>query len=181
MTPSSYQTLELDQTIQHVLIVYLNNPRTKNAFSWRMYFELGQVLSWVQQHESISVVVLTGKGEFYSSGNDLSNFALARSMGTKEMADRAEQVLIEFVDRFIDLNKVLIAAVNGPAIGIAATTLALADLVFCSEEAYISTPFAALAQTPEGCSSYLFPLIMGKSKAQQVLLAGKKLTAQDAF
>lgn len=72
-------------------------------------------------------------------------------------------------------------AVNGPAIGIAVTLLGLADQVYVSDKATFHTPFTSLGQTPEGCSSYTFPKIMGPAKANELLLAGRKLNATEAY
>lgn len=71
-------------------------------------------------------------------------------------------------------------AVNGPAIGIGATILSHADAVVCTPNAYFNTPFTALGQSPEACSSVLFPRIMGDRVARDVLMFGRKLTAFEA-
>jgi len=89
-------------------------------------------------------------------------------------------MLKEFVSAFINFPKPLIAAVNGPAIGIAVTTLAICDVVYASESATFTTPFTALGQSPEGLSSLLFPQIFGRSTANEMLLMGKTLTAKQA-
>jgi peroxisomal 3,2-trans-enoyl-CoA isomerase len=89
-------------------------------------------------------------------------------------------VLTRFVEAFIQFPKPLVAAVNGPAIGVAVTTLALCDIVYCSASATFQTPFAQLGQSPEGVSSLLFPTLMGLSKANEVLMTGKRLTAEEA-
>ena len=97
-----------------------------------------------------------------------------------EAAAFSALVLRNFVASFIEYPKVLVAAVNGPAVGISSTFLPLFDAVYLSEEATIRTPFASTAQAPEGCSSFTFPQIMGRALANQVLLFDKRLSAQEA-
>ena len=73
-------------------------------------------------------------------------------------------VLRNFMASIIEYPKVLVAAVNGPAIGIAATMLGVFDAVYLSDQALLRTPFVSTAQAPEGCASYTFPRIMGRVK-----------------
>ncbi|TMS37234.1 hypothetical protein L596_004209 [Steinernema carpocapsae] len=77
--------------------------------------------------------------------------------------------------------KILIGLVNGPAIGIACTTLSLCDLLICSDKAYFSTPFTQMGICPEGTSSVTFAQSMGYTKAAQMVLFSESLSAQDAF
>jgi len=121
-------------------------------------------------------------GDYFSSGNDLSNFTRIKSPSEiPEMAATARKVLSEFVSAFIDHDKPLIALVNGPAIGVMVTTLGLYDLVLASDKATFVTPFASLGQSPEGCSSLVFPALMGPIKASEFLIFGRKLSAQEAM
>jgi len=66
-----------------------------------------------------------------------------------------------FVNTFIQFRKPIIAAVNGPALGLGAAILPLCDVVWANEKAWFQTPYAAYGQTPDACSSFTFPRIMG--------------------
>lgn len=89
-------------------------------------------------------------------------------------------MLERFIDAFIVFPKFLIAAVNGPAIGVGATFTALCDFAYASDKATFHTPFLSLAQTAEACSSYTFVKAMGPRFAYEVLVNGRKLTAEEA-
>ena len=82
----------------------------------------------------------------------------------KDAAEMSAHVLRNYVANFIEYPKILVAAVNGPAVGIGATMLGLCDAVYMSDKATLRTPFASTAQAPEGCASYTFPRIMGPLK-----------------
>ncbi len=86
----------------------------------------------------------------------------------------------KFIDRFITFPKILIGFVNGPAIGVGVTTLGLFDGVYAASSATFSLPFIRTAQAPEGCSSFVFPILMGSLHAKEILLFDRKLTAQEA-
>ena len=78
-------------------------------------------------------------------------------MTPTELADNAYDIMVPFVDAFIEFEKPLIALVNGPAIGIGVSTLGLCDLVLAADTASIVTPFTKLGQSAEACSSDTFP------------------------
>jgi len=86
----------------------------------------------------------------------------------------------QLIDILIDFPKLLMAAVNGPAIGISVTSLAFCDFILASEESTFSTPFSQLGLTPEGCSSFLLPQLIGLFHANAMLLAGRKYTSREA-
>lgn len=89
-------------------------------------------------------------------------------------------MLERFIGKFIDFPKILIAFVNGPAVGISVSTLALFDAVYASSSSTFSLPFTRTAQSAEGCSSFVFPMLMGPLHAKDLLLFGRKLTAEQA-
>lgn len=110
-----------------IKIVQYNKPNKKNALDIVMYKRVISILNDAATDDNISVMVLTGTGDFYSSGNDFSY----------PPDSKADNVLKDYINAFIMFPKLLVAIVNGPAIGIAATTLALCDLVFASENVSI--------------------------------------------
>ncbi|XP_069880770.1 enoyl-CoA delta isomerase 2 isoform X1 [Dipodomys merriami] len=159
--------------------IMFNRPAQKNAITTQMYREIILALEAASKDNS-TITVITGNGDYYSSGNDLTNFTKIPPGGIEEVAKSGAILLREFVDCFIDFPKPLIAVVNGPAVGIPVTLLGLFDAVYASDRATFHTPFSHLGQTAEGCSSYTFPKIMGPAKATEMLIFGKKLTAREA-
>ncbi|KAG8442442.1 hypothetical protein GDO86_011286 [Hymenochirus boettgeri] len=166
-----YETLLITHQ-DNITTIAMNRPKKKNAISSKMFEELYLALDDASADDSV-LTVLTGFGDYFSSGNDLSN-------STKNPKDNTILSLRSFVGKFIDFPKPLIAVVNGPAIGIGMTILGLMDLVYASDRATFRTPFTKLGLCPEACSSYTFPKIMGFAKAAEVLLFNKILTAQEA-
>lgn len=181
-TPTSDTIEGLDISTENgICTVRLNRPKKLNAITTVMYDGIRDALNNTAQDDSVRLVYLTGTGNYFSSGNDLSNFTQIPPGGPKQMAADGRVRCQAFVDAFIKYPKPIICGVNGPAFGIMATILGLADLVYASDAATFQTPFSSLGQSPEGCSSYTFPKMMGNARANEVLLAGRKLTAQEAF
>lgn len=175
---ASFETL-LVSTQDDITTIKLNRPAKKNAITHEMYNEIIAALELASTDES-KFAVFTGAGDFYCSGNDLSNFTQIPEGGVQEKARQGGELLRRYVRAYIDFPKPLVALVNGPAVGISVTVLGLFDLVYATDRATFHTPFSQLGQSAEGCSSYTFPRIMGPSKAGEMLLFNKKLTATQA-
>ncbi|KAK0397680.1 hypothetical protein QR680_002217 [Steinernema hermaphroditum] len=166
------------EKIGNVLWIRLNRPKQRNAINREMYDIIISALDDADNDDEITYVVFTGTGEFYSSGNDFSPKAFSE-MHKQGISER--YLYQVWVDRLIAHKKILIALVNGPAIGIACTTLSLFDLIICSDKTYFLTPFTQMGICPEGTSSVTFMRTMGYTKAAQMVLFSEPLTAQDAF
>ncbi|XP_019524067.1 PREDICTED: enoyl-CoA delta isomerase 2, mitochondrial isoform X1 [Hipposideros armiger] len=113
--------------------IMLNRPTKKNAISTQMYHEIMLALKAASKDDS-TITVLTGNGDYYCSGNDLTNYTDIPPGGVEEKAKNSAIMLRDFVGCFIDFPKPLIAVVNGPAVGIAVTTLGLFDVVYASDK-----------------------------------------------
>ncbi|CAD5210568.1 unnamed protein product [Bursaphelenchus okinawaensis] len=162
--------------------IKFDRPDKFNAITTPMYDGIREALGASNADKTTKITVLSSHGPYYSSGNDLKSFLnVTGATDLKKMTEDAAEFLKNFVASFIDHEKPLIALVQGPAIGIAVTTLPLCDVVICSDKATFQTPFTGLGYSPEGCSSFTFPNIMGTSKASEMLLFGKTITAQEAY
>ncbi|TGZ63162.1 hypothetical protein CRM22_007079 [Opisthorchis felineus] len=165
-----------------ILQICLNRPEKKNAITREMYECWTELLNDAAVNSDIKVVAVTGKGDYFSSGNDLRATVKPIQDGHSvlEVARAGRDLLNRFVNAYINFPKPLVGLVNGPAIGISVTTLGLYDYVLASDNATFQTPFVATGQTPEGCSSYTFPRLMGPMIANDMLLFGRKLSASEA-
>ncbi|XP_076246917.1 enoyl-CoA delta isomerase 3, peroxisomal isoform X2 [Calliopsis andreniformis] len=159
--------------------IVLNQPKKRNAINISMYKKLIHILNESIDDSSTHVVVFTGAGNFFSSGNDFSSSLMTQdgnSVDIKSVID----LFKNFIDALITYPKLLIAVVNGPAVGMAVTILPLFDMVYASHMAYFQTPFTSLGLVAEGCSTYTFPKVFGQSKAGDMLYLGYRMNALEA-
>lgn len=147
-----------------------------------MYREIIVALAEADNNPKIKAICITGAGEYYCAGNDLTSFSSKEAMeNMKKSAQEGGVLLEEFVNAFIGLSKPLIGLINGPAVGISVTLLPLFDIIIASDKATFVAPFTKIAQSPEACSSYTFPKAMGQLKANEILMFNRKLSAHDAY
>ncbi|XP_076685633.1 enoyl-CoA delta isomerase 3, peroxisomal [Andrena cerasifolii] len=156
--------------------IVLNRPKKKNALDDFMYKRILQILHDSVKDSSIYMVVLTGTGNYFCSGND---FVSRLSQDNLDLEDAVVNFK-NFVDTLITFPKLLVAIINGPAIGLAVTILPLFDMVYASDMAFFQTPFTRLGLVAEACSTYTFPNIFGHSKAGDMLYMGYKMNAIEA-
>ncbi|XP_049862520.1 enoyl-CoA delta isomerase 2-like isoform X2 [Schistocerca gregaria] len=182
-----FENLDVTQR-KGLLIITINRPNKKNAFSRKMYEGVTQILNDAAHNDEVSIVAFTGAGDYYSSGNDLSGYSDYEGASTGFNAKTTDTVK-NMVTAFIDFPKILVAVVNGPAIGIAVTKLGLCDIVFASEKAgsmlYFNYQMDAKEAYTCGLVSHLFktndlPNVLQKLEEASTLpvkslMANKKL------
>ncbi|XP_071451203.1 enoyl-CoA delta isomerase 2-like isoform X3 [Hetaerina americana] len=142
-------------------IIILDRPEKKNALDQEMYHDLILALKEAASDEKTFITVITGRGDYYSSGNDITSGADFVSGDLKERINEACILIRNFVNAFIEFPKILVAAVNGPAIGIGVTTLGLCDVVYASDKAgdllYFNYKMTAKEAKDCGLVSEVFP------------------------
>ena len=160
-----------------VRILTLNRPERRNAFSIALYRELTDSLRRADHDKSVHAVVLTGAGTVFSAGTDLDELAAIAGGKSPEGAATAFPGLL---DALGEIDVPLVAAVNGPGIGLGATMLVYFDLVFMADSARLQVPFAAMGVPPEAGSSTAFPMRMGWQRAARMLLSSAWVSAEEA-
>ncbi len=159
--------LILWETKDHVTTLTMNNPRKLNGWTMDMLGALGTALKRAAKDDDTKVLILTGADPYYCAGVNLSA-VISPGHPAKLHAFIVEQNQGLF-EMFLDFPKPILVAVNGPAIGASVTSATLCDAIVASENATFSTPFAKLGVTPEGCSSVLFPKLIGEDAAGRML------------
>ena len=161
------------EKIDRVLVITIDRQAQKNALTHEMYGAMADALARAGECDDIRAVMFTGKGEMYTAGNDIGDFA-------RPMPD-GKLPVVRFLESLRDAEKPVVTAVNGQAIGIGLTMLLHSDLSFASKMASFKAPFAQMALVPEAASSMLLPWVVGMAMANDILLAGRILSAQEAL
>jgi enoyl-CoA hydratase/carnithine racemase len=156
-----------------VLEVLFNRPEKKNALTGAMYAAVVDAFHRADEDPAIRVVLLSGAGDTFTSGNDIKDF---QSRAATNEASHASP----FLAALSSLATPLVAAVNGAAIGVGTTMLAHADLVIAARSARFVMPFTSLGLVPEAASSLLFPRLVGHQRASALLLLGDPMDADTA-
>jgi enoyl-CoA hydratase/carnithine racemase len=153
----------------------LNRPTRLNAFTSSSYRRLAELLRAAAQDPGIAVVVLRGAGRAFSSGVDLEELS-DEPGGGLALRDTFDALIATL----LALDKPLLAAVHGPAVGFGATVLLHCDLVVLAEDARLRFPFASLRTAPEAGSSVLLPLTVGPQRAAELLFTSRWIGAAEA-
>ena len=167
--------LRIEDT-DRVRVLTLDRPDALNAFNEALYDATTIALRDAAADHTVAVVVVTGAGRAFSAGTDLLEMA---ARGTDPAFVAGVHGFGGMIDTLVDFPKPLLCAVNGIGLGIGATMLALADLVFMSSTAKLKCPFTDLAVAPEAASSFTFPLLLGRQNATWALLSGEWLGAHE--
>jgi enoyl-CoA hydratase/carnithine racemase len=162
-----------------ILTLEFNRPERKNAITSVMYQAMADALVDANSDSAVRAVLIVGKPEIFTAGNDLDDF-MKNSAPVPGVPAEARPVF-QFMRALSGCTKPVVAAVSGAAIGIGTTMLLHCDLVYAADNAKFSMPFAQLGLCPEFASSLLFPQLAGFPRAAEKLLLGEAFLAQEAF
>lgn len=157
-----------------VLGIAFERPAKRNALTAAMYAALAEALAAAEADEGVRAVLFHGDAEVFTAGNDLGDFIERPPQGE-------EAPVWRFLRTVVAARKPLVAAVNGPAIGLGTTLLLHCDLVLAGDNARFQLPFVRLGLVPEFASSYLLPLRVGAARAAEWLMLGEPFDAHTAL
>jgi enoyl-CoA hydratase/carnithine racemase len=170
----------LYRTDGHVALITLNRPEAKNAFSAEMIRLWREYLEQARTDDQVRVVVLTGAGDTFCSGGDIRDMA-----DGKLTSWTMKGFLWEGVHRIVlameDLDKPVIAAINGAAMGAGLDMALMCDLRLCSDRANLAESYVLMGLVPGDGGAFFLPRVVGLAKAMELLLTGDVLSAQAAL
>ncbi len=162
-----------------VATILLNRPDRLNALTLEMAKILVAALDRADRDPLVRAVIVTGAGRAFCAGADLSDAAPASAAGNDGAVDRDFGGLITL--RLFDMNKPVIAAVNGPAVGVGATMQLAMDVRIASTNARFGFVFARRGLVPEAASSWFLPRIVGIGTALRWCIAAKMVESDEAL
>jgi 2-(1,2-epoxy-1,2-dihydrophenyl)acetyl-CoA isomerase len=159
----------------------LNRPDSLNAWTAELGHELKSVIEGEAADPSVRALLITGAGRGFSSGADLKEGFDAAADGMPDVRKELDQVYHPIIAGVRRLEKPVVAAVNGPAVGIGASLAFACDLVLAAESAFFGLAFVNIGLMPDGGSTLFVPAAVGKARAFQMALLGERVPAGQAL
>ena len=177
----AYETIVWEQT-GGVGRLTLNRPETLNAWTPQLGIELRTIIERDAADEAVRAVLITGAGRGFSSGADLkAGFDPAPDDGMPDVYKELHDVYHPAIAGIRRLEKPVVAAVNGPAVGIGCSLALACDLIMAAESAYFGLAFVNIGLMPDGGSTAFVPPAVGRARAFQMALLGERIRAPQAL
>ena len=161
-----------------VRLIELNRPEQRNAASEALHTALAAVWDRLAADETVRAVVLTGRGRAFSAGGDFHVMTrVQRDEAFREQNVAEARSIITGMVRF---PAPVIAAVNGPAVGLGCSLALLSDLVLMAEGAYLADPHLQVGLVPGDGGPVVLPLVVGLARAKEMLFLGERVSAAEA-
>lgn len=173
---------------QHILyrvednigFITLNRPEAKNAFSPEMIRLWREYLDQARTDRNVRVLIVTGNGDTFCSGGDIRDMADGK-LKSWDMKNFLWEGVHRIVLAMEDLDKPVIAAINGAAMGAGLDMALMCDLRLCSDRAKLAESYIMMGLVPGDGGAFFLPRLVGVAKAMELLLTGDVLTPEDAL
>lgn len=185
-TTAGYEQILFDRQ-GRVSVITLNRPEKLNAWTWKMAEEIYDAVRRCNDDRGIGAIVITGAGRGFCSGADIRGFNQAIEQRESAKTDEERRAAggrpaeREPLTSFFRKAKPIIAAINGPAIGVGLTMTLSMDLRVASEQAKLSMRFVKVGIVPEAGSTLMLPQIVGIANALELSMTGRTIDGNEAF
>jgi enoyl-CoA hydratase len=177
---AGFEFLRLERPSPAVLQITMDRPERRNAIDARGHAELLRALTLIDEDESTNVAVITGSGGAFSGGGDISEALPADSGERADALHRMYERNVNTVNRLLALQKPLVAAVEGAAVGAGLRLVVLSDISVVAEDATLIDGHARLGVTAGDHSALAWPLLIGMARAKWLLLMSEAISGGDA-
>ena len=177
---ASHETIDLTKDDSAARIL-LNRPEALNAWNEQFGRDLLDAVSTVAEDDSVRALMITGAGRGFSSGADLKEQRSTTDDSVPDLSARLQDVYHPIITGLREMPKPVIAAVNGPAVGIGCSLALAADLIVAAESAYFLLAFVNIGLIPDGGSTAFIPARIGYARAAEMAMLGERVPADQAL
>ncbi|MCB5176231.1 enoyl-CoA hydratase-related protein [Microvirga lenta] len=163
-----------------VATIALARPDKLNALNATMHAELRETLQKLEDDEAVRVVVLTGEGRAFSSGQDLTEDLPRDADGRLDLGPALSRDYNPLVLKLANYSKITVAALNGPAVGASMNVALACDVVVAARSAYLQEAFAKIALVPDAGGTWILPRLVGPKRALALMLTTDPVPAEEA-
>jgi enoyl-CoA hydratase len=164
---------------ERILTATLNRPESLNAVNGKLHAELVDMYADFDRDDEADVMILTGAGRGFCSGGDIAGGLIA-----EDVEKAKAQIFWEarkLIANILDVDKPILAAVNGPAAGLGVTLALFCDIVYASEKARLGDTHVKVGLVAGDGGAVIWPLLVGVNRAKELLMTGDMLDAEEAF
>ncbi len=172
----TYKSIDAERK-EGISIIHLNTPDNMNALDAKMSEELDDALLQCQEDDAVKAVIITGAGKAFCAGGNVK--AMADAPDPEKFLAELSGWIHKPVHRIYTMEKVVIAAVNGHAVGAGAALAMACDLRYASKNAKFNMGFMKIGLAP-GCGTYFLPKLVGKAKASELIFLSETIDADAA-
>jgi 2-(1,2-epoxy-1,2-dihydrophenyl)acetyl-CoA isomerase len=177
---ASHETVDLT-TDGSAARILLNRPDALNAWNEQFGRDLLDAVTTVAEDDGLRALLITGAGRGFSSGADLKEQRSADDGGMPDLSARLKEIYHPIITGLREMPKPVVAAVNGPAVGIGCSLALAADLIVAAESAYFLLAFVNIGLVPDGGSTAFLPARVGYARAAEMAMLGERVPAEQAL
>lgn len=173
-----------DSVLYHVeagvALITLNRPKQLNSFNPQMHQSLMAFLKQAEKDDAVRALVITGAGRGFCAGQDLNDRNISADQAMPDLGESIERYYNPLIRKITQLNKPVVAAVNGVAAGAGANLAFACDVVIAARSASFIQAFCKLGLVPDSGGTWILPRLIGPARAKALMLLGDKVKAEQA-